>query len=73
MTLEGDTLIQIQKWWDDIISAFFQNVYQQTRSRNHKNHSEHNITTSLPLFSHQTHILNFSQKNKAVDHYQDLS
>ena len=26
MTLEGDTLFQIQKWWDVVRSAFFQSI-----------------------------------------------
>ena len=26
VTLEGDTLLQIQKWWDAIISGFYQSL-----------------------------------------------
>ena len=47
------------------------NIYQQTRSDQHKNISNHNIITYIPFSSHQTHILNFPQQNKSMKHYQE--
>ena len=31
MTLEGDTIIQLQKWWDVIIVAFFRSLTTNNR------------------------------------------
>ena len=49
------------------------NIYQQKRAGHHTNTSEHNITTSLPLSSHQSYILNISQKKQVMDHSQEQS
>ena len=49
------------------------NLYQQTRSIHHTNHSEYDITASLNLSSHQTHILNLPHQKKTTNHSQDNS
>ena len=49
------------------------NIYQQTRTGQHANISKQKITTYIPFSSHQTHILNFSQPKKTMNHYQDHS
>ena len=46
------------------------NIYQQTRYIHHTNISEHNTTSYIPFFSHQTHILNLTQKSKTMKHCQ---
>ena len=39
MTLEGNNLIQIKKWWYSIF-LHSENICQQTRAGHHTNHSE---------------------------------
>ena len=46
MNLESDTLLQIKNWWMPLFLTS-DNIFQQTRSDNHKNYSKQNITTSL--------------------------
>ena len=72
MTLEGDTLLQLQKWWDTISSAFWQSLSTNKSWPSYKKlKAEHyNITKFLP---HQTTILNTSQKKKMLNHSQEHS
>ena len=72
MTLEGNTLLQIQKWWYDILSAFCQYLstnkiwpaFKYLKTENHN---------MFPLSSHQKYILNSLQQNKIMKNYQDHS
>ena len=68
-------VISLFKFKNDGMPLFIpsSNIYQQTRSIRHTNHSEQNITTSLNLSPQQTHILNFPHKNKNIKHYQEHS
>ena len=49
------------------------NIYQQKIPGQHINISKYNITTYLPLPSHQTQILNYPQQKETMKHYQDQS
>ena len=51
----------------------YANIYQQLRAGQHKNIIEQNITTYIPFYSQQTHILNFSQQKKTMKHSQEHS
>ena len=64
---EVDTLIQLSKWWDDIISAFYQSLSKQIDGR-HKNHSKHHIMIYQRLLSHRKPIQSQAQKNKNIKH-----
>ena len=56
MTLEGDTLIQIQKWWDSIFSYFCQSL-----STNKSWREEHHNISNI-LLSSDTHRNSFTAK-----------
>ena len=68
-TLEGGTLLQIQKYGIPYFLPYY-NIYQQTRAGQNTNISKEKIIASITSSSHQTHILNFTQKNKTMKHYQ---
>ena len=67
MTPEGNTLLQIKKVQMPLFIPS-SNLYQQTGAGHHTNNSENNITTSLNLSSHQTHILIFQIERKLQQH-----
>ena len=72
MNLEGETLLQIKNGGMPFFMTS-ENLYQQTKSGHHTNHSEQNITTYITLYSQQTHILNFPQQKKTIIHSQEHS
>ena len=51
--------------------CLLQIFFKKTKSGHHANDSEQNITTSLNLSSHHTHILSMPQQNKTMKHSQE--
>ena len=72
MTLEGDTLLQIQKWW---VPSFLDssNTFQQRRSVRNTNILHNTIMNYLPILSHRTPILKSLKQNKHINHYPEHS
>ena len=55
MTIEGDTLIQLQKWWDAIRSAFYQSLSTDRIWRTYQNLVAQNDDMTKFLFSPDDH------------------
>ena len=56
MTLEGDTLIQIQKLWDTILAAFFQYLSTNKICTEEKKIKEEHHNISSFLLPPDTHV-----------------
>ena len=72
MTLEFDTLINIQKWWDFICSAYIQ--YISTKNIwTTSNLSQTMIINYLTFSYNWTHILSSPYQKRNIKHYQEHS
>ena len=70
ITLKGNTLLQIQKWWN-VVFLTSANIYQQTRAGQYTDLSEQKITISLPFSFQHPHILNVPQHRKTINYSQE--
>ena len=68
--LLGNTLLQIQKWWN-VVFLTSANIYQQTRAGQYTDLSEQKITISLPFSFQHPHILNVPQHRKTINYSQE--
>ena len=72
MILEGETLLQIQKWWDAIIYALCQSLSTKNSWTPYKSLiSKHHYISYFPLppYTHPE----FSIAKKSMKHYQEQS
>ena len=72
MTLEGDTLIQIQNGGMPFVPPS-SNIYQQKISGRHTNISQNIIMNYLPGYSHWTRILSWPHQKKTINNSQEHS
>ena len=70
MNLEGDTLLQLQKWWDSIWSALYQSLSTSKSCPEYKSLNAAYYYLSK-TFSHQKFIWSQRQKMKTIRHSQD--
>ena len=59
MTLEGDTLLQLQKWWDAICYALYQSLSSNKIFTPHKKFNAENYDITkffLPPYTHSKYI-----------------
>ena len=64
MTLEGDNLLQIQKWWDVIISAFLQYLSKKKSWTSYKSLSSEHYNIYKFLLLPDTHPKYSTAKEK---------